>query len=44
MARKAEDIATQMQTTLAWETPDVMLYFRFDGQMEHKSPKVLSKP
>ena len=41
VARTPEEIALTMHETLPWETADVMIYFRFDGQMEHKSPKVL---
>jgi hypothetical protein len=43
VARTPEEIALQMHTTLPWETPDVMFYFRFDGQQEHKSPKVCAE-
>jgi len=43
VARSPEEIALQMHDTLPWETPDVMIYFRFDGQMEHKAPKVCAE-
>jgi hypothetical protein len=33
IARTPEEIALQMHETLPWETADVLIYFRFDGQV-----------
>lgn len=43
VARSPEDIALQMHQTLPWETPEVMIYFRFDGQNDYKNPKVCAE-
>eukprot|EP00960_Hanusia_phi_P053520 762131-Hanusia_phi.AAC.1 len=43
MARSSAEIASFMHDTLITPMDQLAIYFRFDGQSEHKSPKVCSE-